>query len=62
MYCGCDYGVCLACAGLSLKKIGIDVVGLTGNALTGSLVNIKMKSFHDTSVKTNEINLDDITF
>ena len=62
MYCGCDYGVCLTCAGLSLKKIGIDVVGLTGNALTGSLVNIKMKSFHDTSVKTNEINLDDITF
>lgn len=62
MYCGCDYGVCLTCAGLSFKKIGIEVVGLTGNALTGSLVNLKMKSFHDTSVKTNTIDLNDITF
>ena len=62
LYCGCDYGVCLTCAGLSFKKIGINVVGLTGSALTGSLVNIKMKSFHDTSVKTNVIDLNDITF
>ena len=62
LYCGCDYGVCLTCAGLSFKKIGISVVGLTGSALTGSLVNIKMKSFHDTSVKTNVIDLNDITF
>ena len=54
--------MCLTCAGLSFKKIGINVVGLTGSALTGSLVNIKMKSFHDTSVKTNVIDLNDITF
>ena len=62
MYCGCDYGVCLTCAGLNFKKLGIHAVGLTGNGLTGSLLELKMKSFHDTSVKTTKIDLNDITF
>ena len=62
MYCGCDYGVCLTCAGLNFKKLGIKAVGLTGNGLTGSLLELKMKAFHDTSVKTTKIDLNDITF
>lgn len=62
MYCGCDYGVCITCAGQYFKKLGIDAVGLTGNTLTGSLLNLKMKSFHDTSIKTTKIDLNDITF
>ena len=62
MYCGCDSGVCMTCAGKLFEKLQIDSIGLTTSTLTGALLNLKMKSFHDTSVKINEINLDDITF
>ena len=62
MYCGADYGVCLACAGRLYERLQIDNIGLTATTLTGSLLNLKMKSFHDTSVKVNKIDLNDITF
>ena len=62
MYCGCDSGVCMTCAGKLFEKLQIDSIGLTTSTLTGALLNLKMKAFHDTSVKTNEINLDDMTF
>ena len=62
MYCGCDSGVCMVCAGRLFEKLQIDSIGLTTSTLTGALLNLKMKSFHDTSVKINEINLDDMTF
>lgn len=62
MYCGCDSGVCMACAGRLFEKLQIDSIGLTTSTLTGALLNLKMKSFHDTSVKISEINLDDMTF
>ena len=62
MYCGCDSGVCMTCAGRLFEKLQIDSIGLTTSTLTGALLNLKMKAFHDTSVKTNEINLDDMTF
>ena len=62
MYCGCDSGVCMTCAGKLFEKLQIDSIGLTTSTLTGALLNLKMKAFHDTSVKVNEIDLDDITF
>ena len=62
MYCGCDSGVCMTCAGTLFEKLQIDSIGLTTSTLTGALLNLKMKSFHDTSVKVSEINLDDMTF
>lgn len=62
MYCGCDYGVCMACAGRLYEKLQIDTIGLTATSFTGALLNLKMKAFHDTSVKVKEINLDDLTF
>ena len=62
MYCGCDYGVCLACAGRLFEKLEIDSIGLTTSTLTGALLNLKMKAFHDASVKMNDIDLDDMTF
>lgn len=62
MYCGCDYGVCLACAGRLYEKLQIDTIGLTATSFTGALLNLKMKAFHDTSVKVQEIDLDDLTF
>ena len=62
MYCGCDSGVCMTCAGRLFEKLQIDSIGLTTSTLTGALLNLKMKSFHDTSVKITEINLDDMTF
>lgn len=62
MYCGCDSGVCMTCAGRLYEKIQIDAIGLTTSTLTGALLNLKMKAFHDSSVKVNEIDLDDMTF
>ena len=62
MYCGCDSGVCLTCAGRLYEKLQLDSVGLTTSTLTGALLNLKMKSFHDTSVKLHTIDLDDMTF
>lgn len=62
MYCTCDSGVCLTCAGRLYEKLQIDGIGLTTSTLTGALLNLKMKAFHDTSVKVQEINLDDMTF
>lgn len=46
MYCGCDYGVCLACAGRLFEKLQLDSVGLTTSTLTGALLNLKMKSLN----------------
>lgn len=62
MYCGADYGVCLTCAGTAYQKLGIKTIGLTARTFTGALLNMKMKSFHDTSVKVTEIDLNDLTF
>jgi hypothetical protein len=62
MYCGCDSGVCMTCAGKLFEKLQIDSIGLTTSTLTGALLNLKMKAMHDSSVKVNEINLDDMTF
>lgn len=62
MYCGCDSGVCMTCAGRLFEKLQIDSIGLTTSTLTGALLNLKMKAFHDTSVKVMEIDLDDMTF
>lgn len=62
MYCGCDSGVCLTCAGRLFEKLQIDGIGLTTSTLTGALLNLKMKAMHDSSVKVQEIDLDDMTF
>ena len=62
MYCGCDSGVCMTCAGRLFEKLQIDAIGLTTSTLTGALLNLKMKAFHDSSVIVNAIDLDDMTF
>ena len=46
MYCGCDSGVCLTCAGRLYEKLEIDGIGLTTSTLTGALLNLKMKSLN----------------
>ena len=62
MYCGCDYGVCLTCAGRLYEKLQIDSIGLSASTLTGALLNLKMKAIHDSSVKLQEVDLNDMTF
>ena len=62
MYCGADSGVCMTCAGKQYEQIEIDSIGLTTSTLTGALLNLKMKAFHDSSVKMQPIDLDDMTF
>ena len=46
MYCGCDSGVCMTCAGKLFEKLQIDSIGLTTSTLTGALLNLKMKAFN----------------
>ena len=46
MYCACDSGVCLTCAGRLYEKLQIDGIGLTTSTLTGALLNLKMKSLN----------------
>ena len=62
MYCGADSGVCMTCAGKMYEQIEIDSIGLTTSTLTGALLNLKMKGIHDSSVKMQPIDLDDMTF
>ena len=51
MYCGCDSGVCMTCAGRLFEKLQIDAIGLTTSTLTGALLNLKMKAFNSDALK-----------
>lgn len=54
MYCKTEK-ICNKCAGELYYKLGIENLGLVSNALAGVLINLSMKSFHDTSVSMMEI-------
>jgi hypothetical protein len=61
MYClGVDGDkICTHCAGTLFKRINIDNAGLTVSNITGNLLNMSMKTFHDSTVHTSKINVDD---
>ena len=59
MYCLNDK-ICSKCAGESFYKIGIQNIGLATSSIGAGYLNMLMKSFHDTTVKVSDIDLNDI--
>ena len=59
LYCIGDK-LCSKCAGDLYYRLGIENIGMTTSAIGSNLLNLLMKSFHDSSVKITEINVDDI--
>jgi hypothetical protein len=50
--------ICGKCAGESFYKLGITNAGLLSTTLSGNLMNMSMKKFHNTSLKFSKINVD----
>lgn len=56
MYCTGDK-LCSKCAGDLYYRLGIKNIGLTTSSVGSSLLNLLMKSFHDSTVKISDIDL-----
>ena len=52
--------ICNKCAGELFYKLGIKNVGLTITKESSSLLNKFMKKFHDTTIKTSTLDMDDL--
>jgi hypothetical protein len=52
-----DDNICSKCAGELYYKLGIRNVGLLTNGIAGVLLNLSMKSFHNSTIKTKELNI-----
>jgi hypothetical protein len=57
MFCKSEQ-ICNKCVGELYYKMGIRNAGLLTSTMSGSLMNLAMKKFHDTSVKFNKIEID----
>lgn len=57
LYCKGDK-ICNHCIGNFFYKLGIDNVGLTTNSIGGTLLNKSMKAFHDSTVHTKKIEIE----
>ena len=58
MYCIGDK-LCNKCAGELYYKIGIKNIGLTTSSVGSSFLQYLMKSFHDSTLSLNEVDLND---
>ena len=58
LYCKSDK-YCSKCAGELYNKLGIQNVGLLTTRIGTSLLNSSLKQFHDMTLKTIEINIED---
>lgn len=59
MFCKGDK-ICSVCAGRRFYMMGIKNIGLTSGRVTNTLLNASMKNFHNTKVRFDDINLDDL--
>ena len=57
MFCKGDK-ICNKCAGELFYKLGIKNAGLLTSSLSGTLMNLSMKKFHDSSVKFKKTNIE----
>jgi hypothetical protein len=55
--CESKTGFCNKCAGNLLYRLGIKNVGMVLPIIPSTLKNLSMKSFHDSSVKTTEMDV-----
>lgn len=59
MTCKADGYICNKCAGELFYKLGVKNAGFLTSALTGSLLNLSLKKFHDATVTYNTIKVED---
>ena len=52
---------CKVCAGRYWEKLNLVNIGLTTPKVTGTMTNLSMKKFHDTSIKITKVDINDIT-
>jgi hypothetical protein len=57
LFCKGDQ-ICSKCAGEIFYKLGIRNAGLLSTTMSGNLMNMSMKKFHNTSIKFDKINVD----
>ncbi|BDE75639.1 DNA-directed RNA polymerase subunit beta' [Staphylococcus phage vB_SauM-UFV_DC4] len=57
MYCASE-DICSKCAGELPYKLGIENIGLLVNQVAQAIVTSSMKSFHDMTIKQNEIDIE----
>ena len=58
MFCKGDK-ICNKCAGDFFYKMNIKNAGLLTSTLSGTLMNLSMKKFHDSTVKFNKIDIEE---
>lgn len=51
---------CNVCCGDLFYKIGVETIGLSTSRISTALTRMSMKKFHDATIKTIKINIDDI--
>jgi len=59
MFCKGDK-LCSKCAGILYYKLGIENIGLTATKLAGTLLNLNMKKFHNSTANIKKIDLNEI--
>lgn len=57
MYCTGDK-ICHTCSGDLFHKLGMKNAGLLNSTMSGSLMNLSMKKFHDTTIKFDKIEIE----
>ncbi len=57
LFCKGDQ-ICSKCAGELFYKLGMRNAGLLSTTMSGNLMNMSMKKFHNTSLKFDKINID----
>lgn len=58
LYCTAEGGyICNKCIGEVPYILGIENIGLTTSSFSGALLNLHMKSFHDTSIKLVNVDI-----
>lgn len=55
--CKSKTGICNKCAGNMFYKLGIKNIGMALAVIPSTLKNLSMKSFHDSSIKTTEMDV-----
>lgn len=50
--------ICNKCAGDMPYLLGVENIGLTTSAIGSGFLNLLMKAFHDSTVRTSDIDID----
>jgi hypothetical protein len=62
LYCNDEGHICNICAGELYRMMGMKNVGLISYTIGSSLLNASMKMFHDMTIHTKKLNIEDYIF